>query len=175
VADIRADIGALKEFRDALARFRYAQRDVAHRGDDEIEKTRASLEAKAGRWRSILEQRQAELEDCRRRAAAAAVGPGGGPGGFGGYGGPGYGGYGGGGYGRYVDCSSYARAVQEAEERLENIRRWRQRVEQEAGAFRSVAGRFRNLIEVEVPRTDAHLLAIIEGLKAAREVQPPGS
>ena len=169
MADIRADIGALKAFRAALARFRHAQRDVAHRGDYEIEKTRASLEAKAGRWRSILEQRQAELEDCRRRAAAAAAGPRGGPGGYGGYGAPGYGG------GGYVDCSGYARAVQEAEERLENIRRWQQRVEQEAGAFRSVADRFRNLIEVDVPRTDAHLLAIIEGLEAARRVQTPGA
>ena len=151
MGDINADIGALKAFRDALARFRYAQRDVADRGDYEIEKTRASLEAKAGRWRSILDQRQADLEHCRYRAAAAAR------------------------EGGYVDCSGYARAVAEAEERLDNIRRWQQRVEQEADAFRSRVSRFRNLIEVDVPHTDAHLLAIIKSLEAARGVQAPGS
>jgi hypothetical protein len=151
VADIRADIGALKTFRDALARFRYTQRDVADRGDQEIEKTRASLEAKADRWRSRLDQRQADLQHCQQRAAAAAR------------------------EGGYVDCSGFARAVQEAEDRLENIRRWQTRVEQEAGAFRSTASRFRNLIEVELPRTDAHLRAIINGLEAARQVQPPGA
>lgn len=172
MTDINADPGALSAFRDALARFRYAQRDVAHRGDNEIEKTRASLEAKAGRWRSILEQRRAELEDCRHRAAAAAQG--------GGYGGPpGFGGFGGrGSYGRsggYVDCSGYARAVQEAEERLENVRRWQARVEEEAAAFRNTANRFRNLIEIDLPHTDVHLLAIIEGLEAARQIEAPNS
>lgn len=150
MGDINANIGVLKAFRDALARFRYNQRDVADRGDYAIEKTSASLEAKAGRWQSRLEQRQADLERCRYRAAAAAQ------------------------EGGYVDCSGFARAVAESEERLENVRRWQQRVEEEAGAFRSKASRFRNLIEVEVPRTDAHLLAIIDGLVAAREVQPPG-
>ena len=151
MTDIHADIGALKAFRDALARFRYVQRDVADRSDYEIEKTRASLEAKASRWRSVLDQRHADLEQCRYRAAAAAH------------------------EGGYVNCSGYARAVAEAEERLENIRRWQQRVEQEADAFRSKVSRFRNLIEVDMPHTDAHLLAIIEGMEAARGVQAPGS
>ena len=150
MADIHADPATLTAFRDALARFRYAQRDGADRGDYEIEKTRASLEAKAARWRSILERNQADLDRCRARAAAAAR------------------------EGGYVDCSGFARAVAEAEERLANIRRWEQRVEQEASAFRGTAHRFRTLIEVDVPRTDAHLLEIIDGLAAAREIQAPG-
>jgi hypothetical protein len=73
-----------------------------------------------------------------------------------------------------VDCSGFARGVAEAEERLANIRRWERRVEQEASAFRGAANRFRNLIEVDLPHTDAHVLGIIEGLEAARELQPPG-
>jgi hypothetical protein len=149
VADIHADPGTLKAFRDALARFRYVQRDVADRGDYEIEKTRASLEAKAARWRSILERNQADLDRCLSRAAAAARD------------------------GGYIDCSGFARAVAEAEDRLANIRRWQQRVEQEASAFRGTASRFRNLIEVDVPHADAHLLGIAEGLEAARGIQAP--
>jgi hypothetical protein len=151
VADIRADIDALKGFRDALTRFWYAQREVVERADHEIEVTRASLEAKASRWRSRLDQRLADLAACRHRAAAAAV------------------------QGHHVDCSAYTRAVQEAEERLEHIRRWKERVEQEAAAFRSTASRFRNLLEIDLPRTDSHLLAIIKGLEAARGIQAPRS
>jgi len=151
MADIHADIDALKGFHDALTRFRYAQRDIADRGDEEIEVTRASLEAKASRWQSRLEQRQAELDACRSRAAQAAA------------------------EGYWVDCSPYAWAVQEAEERLEHIRRWQQRVDEEASAFRATASRFRNLLETDVPRTEGHLLAIIKGLEAARRVQAPRS
>ena len=65
VADIHADIDALKEFRDALTEFRYAQREVAERGDHEIEATRASLEAKEGQWRSLLARREADLESMQ--------------------------------------------------------------------------------------------------------------
>lgn len=151
MADIHADPSTLKAFRDALARFRYVQRDVADRGDYEIEKTRASLEAKAARWRSILERNQADLDRCLD-AAADAVARGGG----------------------HVDCSGFARAVAEAEDRLANIRRWELRVEQEASAFRATASRFRTVIEVDLPHTDAHLQGIIEGLEAAREIQAPG-
>lgn len=149
MTDIHADPGTLKAFRDALARFRYVQRDVADRGDYEIEKTRASLEAKAARWRSILERSQADLDRCLDAAAAAARD------------------------GGYVDCSGFARAVAEAEDRLANIRRWELRVEQEASAFRATASRFRTVIEVDLPHADAHLQGIIEGLEAAREIQAP--
>lgn len=149
---IHADIEALKELHRALARFRYAQRDVADHGDDRIEVTRASLEAKVSRWQSRLEQGRAELDACQCRAAQAAAGE------------------------DYpVDCSGYVRAVSEAEERLEHIRLWQYRVDQEASEFCGIAGRFQNLLENDLPRTEDHLLAIIASLDGARRVQAPGS
>jgi hypothetical protein len=149
VADIHADIDALRELADALARFRHAQREVVERGDHEIEATRASLEAKAGRWRSLLARRQADLAACQRAARdGASAAP---------------------------DCSAEVRAVREAEERLDRIRRWQQRVDEEAGAFRSVAVRFRDLLDLDLPRTENHLRAVIGGLEASRRIQVSGS
>jgi hypothetical protein len=148
VADIHADIDALKELRDALARYRHAQREVAERADYQIAATRASLDEKEARWRALLASRQADLAACQRVAAMAdeTVGP--------------------------PDCSAEQAAVREAEERLGNIRRWQQRVEDEASAFRGPASRFRSLLDTDLPRTENHLLAIINGLEAARRVQP---
>jgi len=151
VTSVHADIEALKELHDALVRFRYAQRDVAVRAEDRIEMTRASLEGKAGRWRSRLEQRRAELDACRRRAAEAAAGE------------------------PAVDCAGYAGAVSEAEERLEHIRLWQFRVDQEASEFRGIASRFRDMLERDLPATEKHLLAMIASLEAARAVQSPRS
>jgi hypothetical protein len=62
---VHADIDALKGFHEALVRFRYVQRSVAERSDDEIEMTRASLAAKASHWQARLEQSQAEFDACR--------------------------------------------------------------------------------------------------------------
>jgi hypothetical protein len=149
VTDIHADIDALRELADALARFRHAQREVVERGDHEIETTRASLETKAGRWRSLLARRQADLAACQQ-AAADAAGP-------------------------APDCSAEARAVREAEERLDHIRRWQQRVDDEAGAFRSTAVRFRDLLDLDLPRTENHLRAVIGGLEASRHIRVAGS
>jgi hypothetical protein len=149
VTKVNADIDALKEFHAALVRFRYAQQGVIERPGDRIEATRAALAEKASRWRMALERGQAELEECRGRAASAAADN------------------------DPVDCSGYARAVAEAEERLERVRRWQQRVDEEAGAFRSSASGFRNLLENDLPRTEAHLLAIIKHLEAARGIQAP--
>ena len=151
VADIHADIDALKEFRDVLTRFRHAQREVVERGDQEIAVTRASLEAKAGRWRSLLAGREADFAACQLAAAAGAEA------------------------GRFADCSAEASAVREAQERLDQIRRWQQRVEEEAGTFRGAANRFRDLLDLDLPRTENHLLAIITGLEAARGIQVTGS
>jgi len=148
--EIHADIEALKEFRDALTRFRHAQREVVERGDQEIEATRASLEAKAGYWRSLLARREADLAACQLAAVAEAAA------------------------GRPVDCSAEASAVREAQERLDHVRRWQQRVEDEAGAFRGTSGRFRDLLERDLPRTESHLLAIITRLEAARGLQVTG-
>jgi hypothetical protein len=150
VADIHADIDALRELADALARFRHAQREVAERGDHEIETTRASLDAKAGRWRSLLARRRAELAACQHLAARDAAGP-------------------------APDCSAEARAVREAEERLDHIRRWQTRVDEQAGAFRSAAVRFRDLLDLDLPRTENHLRDVIGGLEASRRIRPPGS
>jgi hypothetical protein len=144
---VHADIDALKELRDALTRFRYAQREVVARGDHEIEATRASLEAKAGLWGSLLARRQADFAACQQAAAA----------------------------GRPADCSAEASAVREAQERLDQIRRWQQRVDEEASTFRGTSGRFRDLLDRDLPRTENHLLAIITGLEAARGLQAAGS
>jgi exonuclease III len=147
VADIHADIAALKEFTRALARYRHAQRDVVERGDYQIAATRASLEEKASQWRSLLAQRQADLASCQRAAAMEAEA------------------------GGHADCSAQAAAVREAQDRLESIRRWQQRVEDGASAFLGRSSRFRNLLDVDLTRTENHLLAIVSGLEAARGVQ----
>ena len=146
---IHADIEALTELRAALTRFRYAQREVADRGGDAIEATRASLEAKASRWRARLEQGRAELAACQDRAAAADD--------------------------DQVDCSGYARAVSEADERLEHIRHWQQQIDQQVIEFAGATSRFKNLLEIDLPRAEEQLAAIIASLRAARRVQPPGS
>jgi hypothetical protein len=151
VTRVDADIDALKEFHAALVRFRYGQQDLIDRGGDKIEVARASLAERAGRWRSVLEQCQAELDDCQYRAAHAGTDD------------------------VLVDCAHYAWAVCEAERRLEEIRCWQQRVDEEASTFRSAASRFRNLLENDLPRTEAHLSAIITSLEAARDVQAPSS
>ena len=146
---IHADIDALTELRAAQTRFRYAQREVADRGGDAIEATRASLAAKASRWQARLEQGRAELAACRDRAAAEQDAP--------------------------VDCSGYARAVSEADERLEHIQRWQQRIDQQVIEFHGATGRFKNLLETDLPRAEEQLAAIIASLHAARRVSPPGS
>jgi hypothetical protein len=147
VADIHADIAALKEFTRALARYRHAQRDVVERGDYQLAATRASLEEKASQWRSLLAQRQADLAACQRAAAMEAEA------------------------GGHADCSAQAAAVREAQDRVESIRRWQQRVEDGASAFLGPASRFRNLLDMDLTRTENHLLAIVSGLEAARGVQ----
>jgi hypothetical protein len=138
---VHADIEALKGFREALVRFRYAQRGVAERGGDEIEMARASLAAKASRWQARLEQCQAELDACRAGDGEQAA-----------------------------DCSAYVRAVEQTGERLEHVRRWQQRVDAEAGEFGGAASAFLDLLEVDLPRAERHLLAIITSLEAARRV-----
>jgi hypothetical protein len=150
VANIHADIEALKEFAGALTRYRHAQGEVADRGDYQIAATRASLEEKASQWRSLLARRQADLAACQRAAAMEAEGGGG-----------------------HAGCHSEAAAVREAEERLESIRRWQQRVDDGATAFLGPSSRFRNLLDVDLPRTEQHLLAIIDGLESARGVRAP--
>jgi len=144
---IHADIDALTGLRAALTRFRYAQREVAARGGDTLEATRASLEAKAGRWRARLEQAQAELAGCRDQSQTADA----------------------------VDCSGYARAAGEAAERLEHVRSWQQRIDQQAVEYRAAAARFSGVLETDLPRAEEQLAAVIASLRAARGVQAPGA
>ncbi len=158
VTSIHADIDALKGLHEALVRYRHAQREVAGRGEEEIKVVRASLETKANRWRAQLEQCQAEFGACQERAAQAAAGSAAGPAGD-----------------DPVDCSGYARAVEQCGERLEQIRRWQQRIDAEASEFQGTASRFGDLLENDLPRTEEHLLALIRSLEAARRVQAPGS
>jgi hypothetical protein len=146
VTTVHADIDALKGLHEALVRFRYAQREVAERGGDEIELTRASLAAKASHWQARLEQDRAELEACRASGGEEAP-----------------------------DCSAYARAVEQTGERLEHIRRWQQRVDVEADEFRGTAAAFGDLLDSGLPRAETQLLALITSLEAARRVQASGS
>jgi hypothetical protein len=95
----------------------------------------------------LLARRQADLAACQH-AAAMDTEAGGHPG-----------------------CHAEAAAVREAEERIESIRRWQQQVEDGASAFVGPSSRFRNLLDVDLPRTEHHLLAIIDGLEAARGVR----
>ena len=145
MTEIYADIEALKGLRETLARFRYDQRDARYRGEGEIEVTRGELEARASSASAWLERCRAELDACREASASSD------------------------------DCSGCERAVAEAQERLEHVRRWQQRVEQEAGVFYGAAMRFRDLLENDLPRTEEQLLDMITSLEAARRVQAAGS
>ena len=152
---IHADVEALRGLRETLARFRYDQRDSAGRGEGEIEVARGELEARASSARAWLEQCRAELEACLQASSAAMDGSASSA--------------------SSDDCSGLARAVAEAEERLEHVRRWQQRVEQEASLFYGAAMRFRDRLENDLPRTEDHLLDMITSLEAARRVQAAGS
>jgi len=154
VTRIHADIDALEGLHDALVRYRHAQRDVTARGEDQLAVTRASLEAKASRCRTQLELWQAELGACQDRAARAAADDS---------------------AGGTVDCSGYAQAVEQSGERLEQIRRWQQRIDAEASEFHVTAGRFAGLLDTELPRMEEYLVAIIASLEAARRVRAPAS
>jgi len=149
VTGIHADIDALKGLHGALVRYRHAQRDVTARGEDQVRATRASLEEKASQLRAQLELSQGEYAGCRERAAQA--GPDDLP----------------------VDCSGYARAVEQATERIEQIQLWQQRIDAEASEFSGVAGRFAALLADDLPRMEEHLAAMIASLEAARRIQAP--
>jgi hypothetical protein len=151
VTGIHADIDALKGLHGALVRYRHAQREVAARGEDQVRMTRVALEEKASQLRAQLEMSQGEYAGCRERAAQA--GPEDLP----------------------VDCSGYARAVEQATGQLEQIQLWQQRVEAEASEFSGIAGRFGALLADDLPRMEEQLAAIIASLERARQLQAPAS
>jgi hypothetical protein len=147
VTTVHADIDALKGLREALVRFRYAQREVAERGGDEIELTRASLAAKASHWQARLEQDRAELEACRASGGCAPAAP----------------------------RSARPPGRTPKSPAPPSARRWQQRVEVEADEFRGTAGVFGGLLDSGLPRAETQLLALITSLEAARRVQASGS
>jgi hypothetical protein len=160
VTKVHADIEALRGLRETLARFRYDQRDARYRGESEIEVTRGELEARASSALAWLERCRVELDACREAwggsgASGASVSSASSA--------------------SSDDCSGYEQAAAEAQERLEHVRRWQQRVEQEASVFYGVAMRFRDLLENDLPRTEEQLLDMITSLEAARRVQAAGS
>lgn len=146
---VNADIDALRDFHAALVRYRYGQRGAVDRDADRIEAARAALAEKADRWRAELDRCRAEYEDCLQRAAGSADS-------------------GGGTDDNLVDCSRIAQAVAEAEERVERIRIWQSRVDEEAIVFHDVRGRFRDLLDYDLPRSESHLTTLITRLEAAR-------
>lgn len=149
MAAVHADIDALQGLHAALARYRHAQREVAAQGADRIRLTQASLEEKSAQLRAQFEMAQAEYAGCRERAAAADPDD------------------------LPVDCSGYARAVEQVTGRLEQIQLWQQRVAAEASEFSGVAGRFSGLLDEDLPRMEEQLAALIARLEAARRVQAP--
>ena len=151
VTGIHADIDALKGLHGALVRYRHAQREVAARGEDQVRATRTALADKASQLRAQAELAQGEYAGCRERAAQA--GPEDLP----------------------VDCSGYARAVEQATGQLEQIQLWQQRIDDAASEFSGVAGRFSGLLGEELPRLEEHLAAIVASLERARQLQAPAS
>jgi hypothetical protein len=151
VTGIHADIDALKGLHGALARYRHAQREVAARGEDQVRATRSALEEKASQLRAQLEMSQGEYAGCRERAAQADPED------------------------LPVDCSGYARAVEQVTERLEQIQLWQQRIDAAASEFSGVAGRFSGLLDADLPRMEEHLAAIVASLERARQLQAPAS
>lgn len=147
---VDADIEAMVGLHQALVRYRHAQREVAASAQDRVRAARASLEAAAARWQARLELSQAELSACRDRAAADGHADG------------------------SADCSGYARAAAQSSERLEQIRLWQQRVEQQASEFQAAASRFGGLLETGLPEAEEHLAAVIARLEAVRGVRAPG-
>lgn len=147
MARIHADIDAVKAMKDSVDRFQYEQRQVLVGAKREIETTCDSLERKAERWERELVERQRALDECHCRAAAAAE------------------------HGGEVDCTSLVRAVAEAEDRLENVRRWQAFVEQEVAAYEDDRRRFRECVEVDIRRAQQYLRDMINTLTAARATQ----
>jgi hypothetical protein len=58
--------------------------------------------------------------------------------------------------------------IAETDAELEGIRRWQQRVEEESSAYHGGAGRFRDLLDIDLPRAEDQLLTLIASLEACR-------
>jgi arginine deiminase len=65
-------------------------------------------------------------------------------------------------------AAEYIQEPESGQERAEQIRRWQQRVEEEVSMFHTAAGRYRDLLTTDLPRSESHLLALIASLEACR-------
>lgn len=146
---VNADIDGLKRLRVRVEQFQCETLQLLSVMTHEIESTRASLDRKYQRWQRELQEREDALERCRSEAV----------------------GYRNRDWVVHVDCTSFANAVAEARERLENVQAWRGRVEQAAAAFAEDTKRFRGCLLGEVQRALDRLDATVNALVSARSTQ----
>ena len=79
------------------------------------------------------------------------------------------------GRGRPGTARAEAAAVREAQERLDPSGAGSNGSRRRPARSRVRPSRFRDLLDLDLPRTENHLLAIITGLEAARGLQVAGS
>jgi hypothetical protein len=139
MSQVEADIEALKTLRQALRAFANRQSEALQAAEAEITYTLASLEEAEAYWRREVERRRWELNACLAQMD--------------------YEGY-------YVDCSSYERTLDAAEQELEQVIRWRVQVEEAAAEYRRVAQRLTDLLQNELPRASTFLANRITALEA---------
>lgn len=139
---VQADIEALKSLQQAMLTFAARQADALQSAESEIAYTQERLEQAERHWRYEVERRRAEVEACYLRAAMAAS------------------------QGYAVDCSAEEYALRQAEERLTEILRWQQRVQEAVATYRQAAGRFQQALETLIPRATSFLADRIAALEA---------
>src|SRR5690348_2875187 len=120
---VDADLEALKELREAVVTFTNRQKEVLEAAEREINVTITMVDEAERYWHYQVEERQHYLEQCQMEAAMAAA------------------------EGYYVDCSSYAYALREAEESLANIQRWQRRVDETVAAYHRGQGKIAYLLD----------------------------
>ena len=139
---VQADIEALKGLRQALLVFARAQVEALEAAEREIQLVQQALDESERYWRHELERRRAALEGCMVRAMMADQ------------------------QGHAVDCSPYQYALLEAEERLARVLQWQVRVQEEIIRYRSVAERYRRVLENDLPRATSFLSDRVTALEA---------
>lgn len=147
MARVHADIAALRDLSQSFSQFRFDQKAVLDGARHEIDATFASLEQKLYRWQAELEARESALRYCYERAAMEE--PDAYP----------------------CDCGREQMAVDEAMERLSNIRAWFSRVEEATQAYLGPRERLSRLIDSGVPAATSYLRDVVEALEAVRRTQ----
>lgn len=140
---VNADIEALKSLREALVDFINRQKEALEAAKREIDITIGMLSEAEHHWYHQIGERQRALEQCRMRAAHAAA------------------------QGQHsVDCSSYAHALHEAEERLKYVRQWQRRVDEAAAAYHRTKYHTVSLLERDMSQARSFLDHRIQALEA---------